>query len=276
MAEQQARTGAVWKRLLGGFLIGIAFLVPGTSGAALAATLGYFEPAIAALSRLLKTPKQSIAYLLPLAAGGIVGAAVVAIALVRVLDVAESQAISFFMGMVAGSLPMMWRASHQGRVRPWQVLLMVAGFAVTMGLLYMEITAADPAHVAEVTLPIALGSGAILGAGAVVPGISGSFFVIYLGWYRPLIHAMLALNIPVIAMTALGFIAACLLLVKGADWLFQNRREGTYCVILGFVTGSLILVAPNDFLGSLWWLNLLLAAAGLVAGLALSRLEKVE
>lgn len=261
--------------LLGGFLIGIAFLVPGTSGAALAATLGFFEPAIAALSNLRREAKAGFRYLVPLAIGGAAGAFLAAVVLSRVLDIAATQAVSLFMGMLAGSLPKLYRQAHDGMPPPRYAALMAAGLGVTFVLFALEQNMPAQAAI-TITLPIALAAGAIFGAGAVVPGISGSFFLIYLGWYSPLIHEIVRFNIPVIAMTAVGLVAVALVLVKGAHWLFRNRRRATLSVIVGFVTGSLLLVLPADFFGSLWWLNLLLFAAGCAIGVALGRMEKVQ
>lgn len=276
MTDSQYMSKAMTRRVLGGFLIGIAFLVPGTSGAAFAATLGYFEPAISAVSGFLKDPKGNLRYLLPLAIGGGLGVIFASVILSRILDVAETQAISLFMGMLAGSLPKLWRDSRLGsrpKLKYW--LLILAGLAVTAVLFVMEATM-QSVFDKEITPMIAVLGGAIFGAGAVIPGVSGSFFLIYLGWYKPLINAFVALNIPVILCTAIGLIAVALGLVKVADWLFKRRRLATMSVIIGFVAGSLALVLPGDFLGSLWWLNILLAGLGLILGLALGRMEQVE
>lgn len=274
--KQTDDTKAMGRRLLGGFLIGIAFLVPGTSGAAFAATLGYFEPAIAAVSTFPKDPRGNFRYLLPIAVGGGLGVMFAAVILSKILDVAETQAISLFMGMLAGSVPKLWRDSRLGsrpKLKYW--LLIGAGLAVTAVLFVMEATMQTTLD-KEVTPLIALVGGGIFGAGAVVPGVSGSFFLIYLGWYKPLINAFVSLNIPVILMTALGLVGVALGLVKVAHWLFSKRRLATMSVIIGFVVGSLALVFPGDFFGSLWWVNVLLTVVGVVAGLALGRLEKVE
>lgn len=265
----------VLRQILGGFLIGIAFLVPGISGGALAATLGFFEPAIAALSDMRKSPGASIRYLLPLLIGGAAGAFLAAVLLVRLLDTAETQAISFFMGMLAGTLPKLWRDGYTGKpaLREW--LLMLAGLLVTVGLFVLESTMQAGAAQA-ITLPIALASGAIFGAGAVLPGISGSFFMIYLGWYKPMMEAIVRFDIPVILMTALGFLLVLFLLVRVANYLFQRHRRPTYAVIIGFVAGSLALVLPSDFFGSLWWANTLLFFGGIAAGIAVGHLDKKD
>lgn len=276
MTQTQTGQKAFARRLLGGFLIGVAFLMPGISGGALAATLGYFEPAVEALSTIRQDTRGKIRYLLPLGIGGVVGAFLVAVALVQVLEAAETQAICFFMGMLAGTIPKLWRDAYR-RDKPGrrEGLFILAGLAVTAVLFVLQSTMRGAADRA-ITMPIALASGGIFGAGAVVPGISGSFFLIYLGWYKGLMEAIVTLNIPLILMMGLGFVLAILVLVKVAHWLFRNRRRPTMSVIIGFVAGSLALVWPADFFGPLWWANILLLLAGIGTGLALGRLEAVE
>lgn len=264
------------QRLLGGIVIGCAFLMPGISGGTMAATLGYFEPAIAAMSNIFKTPKKSIAYLLPLGIGLILGALLVAVVLVRVLAVAETQAICFFLGIVGGGLPSMWRDAHPGRLQAKHWALTACGLAVTSLLFLLESRTGGITRSSELTLATAVGTGAIFGMGSVLPGISGSFFVVYLGWYVPMLQAITSLNIPIIMAAAAGFLVVLLLLVKVVHWLFRQHRRDTYSVIIGFVIGSLALVFPRDFFGPLWWANILLLAIGCVCGVVLGRIKKSD
>lgn len=271
--QQAAKRKSVLQKLFNGFLVGIAFLVPGISGGALAATLGIFESAISALSNIRRHPMASIRFLLPIVIGGAVGAFFAGVVLVRLLTIAESQTVCLFLGMLAGTMPKLWRDAHQDFPGPRYWWLMLAGLAVTGVLFVLDRTAVASPQPQEVGLLIAALGGGIFGAGALIPGISGSFFLIYLGWYRPLIEAIIGLNIPITIVTVLGFAAVILLLVRVANHLFERHRRATMSVILGFVGGSLALVLPKDFFTNALFLNIQLIMAGFGIGLLLGMMD---
>ena len=51
--------------LLKGFIVGIAKIIPGVSGAMLAISLGIYEDSIKAINDFFKSPIKSILYLMP-------------------------------------------------------------------------------------------------------------------------------------------------------------------------------------------------------------------
>ena len=266
---------ATIRKVIVGALIGTAFLMPGFSGGTIAASLGYYEPVIASISGMGKHPRASLAYLLPLAMGCICGIALFAWLVLRLVTDAETQALSLFLGLVAGSVPALYKEANPGKFRPGNLLLMLIGTLATASLLFLKPAGGADAAVA-VTTPIAFWSGAILGAGTAIPGISSALFLIHLRWYKPVMGALVALNARIILITMGGFVALVLVFIKLMDWLFTRYRSQALCVILGFAIGSTALVYPADFFLSNRWLNILLALLGMGVGFALGRIPKVE
>ena len=266
---------ATIRKVLGGFLIGIAFLLPGVSGGALAVSLGYFESGIAAISNLRKAPRKSVTYLMPLLVGGLVGVGLSAFFVAHWMNTAETQAVSLFLGMVAGSIPSLYRDANPVKPDAKHVLLILLGAVVTLVMFFLE-PIGDGGTQQTVTVGMSLLAGVIYGIGAIIPGISSTFFLLYLGWYRPIINAMVSLNIGVLLPVGVMFAATTLAFIKAVDWLFKRYRRNMLNLIIGFAVGSLVLVYPNEFWGAGWWINALLTLLGLAAGILLGRIPKTE
>ncbi len=261
------------KRLTAGFLVGLACLLPGVSGGTLAASLGYYEPAVAAISGFLRARRQSFLYLLPLGLGGCAGVLVSALLLSRWMESAQTQVVCVFLGMVGGSLPSLWKSAHPDTPRPRHCLLSLLGIGVTLLLFLLERGAVEKAALPMGPLQAVL-AGVIVAAGTVVPGVSGSFVLLYLGWYTPLMRALASMELRLVAPVCVGFGLAALLLFRAMDGLFRRWRRETLSVVLGFVVSSMALVFPGDFFGPRWPVNLALTAAGVAVGYAMGRMEK--
>ena len=99
----------------------------------------------------------------------------------------------------------------------------------------------------EITGPFALMMIAYLFIAAVamiLPGLSGSMVLLMLGVYPLALGAVKDLNIPVILILCVG---AGLGLVIGSriiKILLNKFHQGTYCVILGLVIGSVYAIFP--------------------------------
>ena len=74
---------AILSNFLKSIAVGAGAIAPGLSGGTLAIILGLYEKIIAAISNLTRRPVDSIRFLIPVGAGGLVG--VVAFSTVQVL-----------------------------------------------------------------------------------------------------------------------------------------------------------------------------------------------
>lgn len=272
--EQSAGKG-LYRKIFSGFLLGVTSLLPGVSGGALAASLGYFEPVIRAISGFFRDARKSIAYLWPLAIGGIIGFALAALLLSQLINTAETQFVCLFLGMVAGSLPSVFRMANKERPKALQWLLMGVGFlcSILFGLLDSNIEAVRTAPMGYLQAVLA---GGVLGIGVILPGLSSSFILIYLGWYKPVMNALVTFDLVMLLAVGVGMVAAFALLVKAVDWLFSHYRRAALCVVVGLVAGSLVLVFPDRFFDRLWYVNVALVCVGVAAGFFLGKMESPD
>ena len=113
----------------------------------------------------------------------------------------------------------------------------------------------------------------MIGLGVVVPGMSPSNFLIYLGLYQPMASGIRNLDLGVIVPLALGLILCVLLLARIISWLFKKFYTVMYHLILGIVVGSTIVIIPEGVRG---WTIAVCAVLFIVGALVSYGLAKLD
>jgi putative membrane protein len=263
--------------LIQGLFIGSGGILPGISGAALAVVFGYYQ----AITELVAHPKRNAREFITrhwgLAVGIVLGFVVTTLLLDKIFSEHERAVIYLFWGFIAGTLPTIWRDARKSGAGLKEAI----AFAVTAGIM---VAFAVMGHGSGETLARAgtdaasgggdlarlpgvwVLAGAIVGAGSLLPGVSASVILVYLGIYGPMLDAASSLSVPILAEIGVGALAALALLSRGIGALYRRLPGVMAALVLGFTLGSLILVFPGipaaDALTS--------AFVPLLAGLALS------
>lgn len=259
--------------LLVGMVIGIGGVLPGVSGGVMAVSLGLYEPMIDALASFFKTPKRSFLFLLPVGLGAALGFFLGAVVLNRLMERWYTQVLWLFLGLVAGGVPSFLKEANERGFKRRYLLATVLGAALASLMLLLKDGSAHVADAARLTPLMAVVSGAIVSVGTVIPGISTSFILMYLGWYKAMMDAFASFDATTILFLGLGAAGCIVLTVKTARWLFDRFHGWAYYAVLGFLLASAVLIFP----GFAWeWgqlVNLLLAAAGVLAAYKLGKLS---
>ena len=258
-------------RLVKGVLVGIGFIVPGLSGGVLAVILGIYEPLMRFLGNLREKFVRNVLFFLPVGVGGVIGV----VAFSAVVDYAFSNFaapfIWLFIGFIAGTFPSLVKTSGKRGRKPWHwVLLGVIAVGTFFLMRWME-------SVQNMTMAQSFGSwllsGALIGLGVVVPGMSPSNFLIYLDLYQPMAAGIKTLDLGVIIPLVLGLIACVLLFARLVSWLFDKSYAFMYHLILGIVIGSTLAIIPSGVSG---WTIALCAVLFLVGAACSYALAKVD
>ncbi len=117
-------------------------------------------------------------------------------------------------------------------------------------------------------------SGALTGLGLVVPGLSPSNFLIYLGLYQPMANGIKNLQFGVILPLMLGVILVILIFAKFVNWLFNKHYAFMYHLIIGVVIGSTAAIIPSGVSG--WGMIAVCALLFLLAAAASYALAKLD
>ena len=235
---------------LKGMAMGAADVVPGVSGGTIAFISGIYEELIDSINKVnlksLKLLKDeglkafwkevNANFLLALLIG--IGISVVSFAkLIRHL--LENHPIliwSFFFGLVLASI--IYVAKKISRWYAGTVFMLLAGC-----LIAYFITTLSPQE-AVVTYPFVFLSGALAICAMILPGISGSFILLLLGMYKPVLDAIHFKDFGLIAVLMAGAVVGLLSFSRLLKWLFDHYENLTLAVLTGFIIGSLNKIWP--------------------------------
>src|SRR5690606_35067103 len=87
-------------------------------------------------------------------------------------------------------------------------------------------------------------AGALAICDMILPGISGSFILVLLGAYKPVLDAIHSRNFQLLAIVAIGAVIGLLSFSKVLRWLFDHHKNFTLAVLTGFILGSLNKIWP--------------------------------
>ena len=261
-------------RMAVGVVIGIGGILPGVSGGVMAVSLGLYVPMIQALANFFKTPKKSFHFLLPVGIGAVAGFLLGAVVLKNAMDRWYEQVLWLFLGLVAGGLPGFIREANEGGFNRRYLIATAFGAALAAILLILDNDSQSAVELESLTPWQALASGAVVSAGTVFPGLSTSFILMYLGWYKPMMDAFAGLQAVTVICVGIGAAACFCATVRAARWIFDRFHGYAYYAVLGFLVVSAALIFPGLSQG--WLLSavdILLAACGAAGAYLMERIN---
>ena len=274
--QKQSVTTPAWIdwviRLVKGILVGVGAIVPGLSGGVLAVVLGIYEPLLRFLADVRHRFKENVLYFLPVGIGGVLGV----FAFAAVVDYAftnyAAPVIWLFIGFISGTFPSLLKTSAKEGRKAWHWLLLV-GMAVGTFFFMRWLASAGEISVTPNT-GIWLLSGLLVGLGLVVPGMSPSNFLIYLGLYQPMASGIRQLDFGVIIPLVIGLAVCIFAVARLVSWLFRKAYALMYHLILGIVVGSTAAIIPAGVSGWTIAVCALLFVVGAAASFGLSKLDE--
>ncbi len=246
--------------LLRGFVMGAADVVPGVSGGTVALVFAIYNRLIEAvrtgsqaLGRFLKfdlrgglESLRSVewSFFLPLVVG-------IGVAVVIMSGVIESaltnhpvEMAGLFLGLVGGSVVVAWQLLERrdaGRL----VVLFAVG-ALTWVVLGLREGTSD-SSVTQVSDPATwtyFAAGAVAICAMILPGISGSFILVMLGMYGPVLAAVNERNLLPVALVALGCVVGLSLFSQVLHWALARHYDSVMAAMIGLMLGSLRVLWP--------------------------------
>lgn len=273
--------------LLCGGLIGLAELVPGVSGGTVALVVGIYERAIYNGNALLRTARFAItdrskvkkaashvewAFLAAVAVGMIGTVLMLSSVMHNFVENHTETARGLFLGMVAISIlvPLKMISSAEFQKHKGAAVALFIGFAVLtfFGTGFTSAEKPDP------SLIVVFFAAAFAVCALVLPGISGSFLLLALGLYAPIMKAVSDRDLTVMAVFVLGALTGVAMFIKILDYLMSHHRTLTLASMAGLMLGSLRalwpwqdananLQSPGDNLG---WIICMVALGAAIVG----------
>ena len=261
-------------RFVKGLFIGSGFILPGVSGGALAAVFGIYERIISFLAHITKDFKKNVIFFIPVGLGGVVGVFLLSFVVSFFLGTYEVQILWFFVGCILGTIPALWKQAGKKGRKNKHINILVVSFFLSLAFLLFGEQMLSGGQVPQNIFTWAI-AGALIGLGVIVPGLSPSNFLVYMGMYKDMADGVKDLDLAVILPIFVGAAACVLLLSKLMDYVFSRAYAGLFHAILGIVFASTIIIVPRNFnylsLGVI--VCILMCIAGAALGYWMSALE---
>lgn len=228
-------------RFLKGAAIGMDFVLPGVSGAALAVVFGLYERIVEFVANITKNFIKNILFFLPVGLGGLLGIYIISHPMSFLLKNYQTPVLWFFVGAILGTMPELWQRSGEKGRKPLHIGVLIATFI--LGTLFLLFSGSWVLGHIQLNPVTAFCTGALVALVILIPGFSSSNFLVLFGLYEQMINSFKSLNISVLIPFALGILIFVLPFSKGIEFLIKKVFTGFFHFIVGIVLASAVLVA---------------------------------
>lgn len=238
--------------ILKGMIIGVANIIPGVSGGTLMIILGLYEEVINTISHFFQNFKKNLKFVVPIAIGMLLSILLLSKLISLCLDKYPFPTTLFFIGLILGGLPLLWNRSKaaKGKWSNWLVFGITFAIVITFAFLKSGDYVVSFEHLGLLGYIELFIIGMVSAATMVIPGISGSFVLMLLGFYEPIVNtikdltnfSLLGHNLLILIPFGLGIIVGIVLIVKLIEYLLNRYPIKTYYGVLGFVLASLVAI----------------------------------
>lgn len=233
-----------------GFVIGIANIIPGVSGGTLAITLGIYERLIKAISHFFTNLKENIKFLVPIAVGAVLSLLILSNVIGYALDHYPIPTTLLFVGLIFGGVPLLYRHVKTEKKSGSNLLIFFITFAIVTIFAFLKEGnfSVDLSNLNLFGYILLFIVGMVAAATMVIPGISGSFMLMLLGYYQPIINTIrnltrfddLTKSFMILIPFGIGVLVGIVLIAKLIEFLLEKYEVKTYFGILGFVLASVL------------------------------------
>ena len=233
-----------------GFVLGIANIIPGVSGGTLAITLGIYEQLINTVSHLFTNLKKNLEFIIPVGIGAVISILAMSKIINYSLNNFPIPTTLFFIGLIVGGVPLIYRNVKNKEKKGSYIISFLATFALVMILAFAKtgnnVVSLSNLNIGMIGIIFLVGM--IAAATMVIPGISGSFVLMLLGFYKPILNtisnitnfSLLTHNLTILIPFGIGVLVGIILIAKLIEYLLNKYETLTYYAILGFIISSII------------------------------------
>lgn len=280
-----------------GLFIGLAIIVPGVSGSAVAIIFRLYEKLLYAFGNIIKQFKKCIRFLVPILIGAVIGLIVGFLGVQALINIIPFAIVALFAGLMLGAFPAVTDQIKGEKITVPRAALFLIGLAVPIAFSAISCNIATGDAVLENAqwyhYILFLVLGYVVAITQLVPGLSATAILMMFGYFTPLVNSISITYwgtnpsvFIIYACLAVGFIAGLLTVSKGMSKLLEKRRAPTFFTVAGMSLGSIITMFYNtDMLGVysgwgvgfMWWelvLGIVLFIGGVAAAYFFVRYER--
>jgi len=239
--------------VVAGFAMGVAEVMPGFSGGTVALVSGIYERLVAVIRQAVRVGSLTVRgridvalrslavmdwlFVTALGIGMVTALLTIASPLRDLIEDRPLEVSSVFLGLVLGAAAV--AARRLRKPSGWHALLgLIAAGLAFVGLGTSVGTIADP------SLFVIMVGGAIAVSAWILPGISGSFLLLVLGLYTPVLDALADRDLVVLGVFIIGCVIGLSGFSTALNWLLTRYHDLVLAVLIGFMAGSARVLWP--------------------------------
>ena len=271
--------------VLKGIAIGIANVIPGFSGGTMAVMVKIYDLFVYAFANFFNDFKNVIKKCWSLFVGIILGILIALVTIVKLLEVIPFITVMFFVGLIIGSIPTIYKKAKQGKLKIADIIGFIIAIVVIVGLPLL------PQNDVQVSYNIGLYIilfvlGIICSSAMVIPGVSGSLVLMAFGYYsfvmitiKDLLKNLFNFSLDnywnmfiSIACFALGCLIGIVFISKLITKLTKMYPKTVFFTILGLLVASpfsIIYATCNEYTISFDFWTIFFSIISFILGLGL-------
>ena len=226
-----------------GFIVGLGAILPGVSGGTLCYAFGIYDQILEVLSSPFKGIRKHWKMLIFVGIGGVLGFVGFAGITEQLLKWNEALVLCVFVGLIAGTVPELWRDAGKEKRDKFSILSLIVSFVAISVVFYLF------KNVLQLTIaPTFIGwliCGLLWGLSFIVPGFSSSTLLLFFGIYEQMSHGISHLDFSVLIPLGCAMLATLLLFSKLMKLVFDKYHSVASHCVMGFVIATTMMILPS-------------------------------
>ncbi len=214
-----------------GIVVGMGGVAPGLSGSVLLVVFGLYQKTIDAIGTLFRKFKKNFLFLFPLFLGVGIGVLLFGKIADYFIEHFEMQTRYLFLGLVAGTTPLLYRQVKQNGFSKKYYFHIV--LAAVLGFSFFALTKGLFPRITEPNLLQSVMMGVIYGLAFIVPGLDSAATLSSFGLYEAWLSALADIDLGVLLPAAVGLGLGALVISFGMSKLLKHFYTATFSVIFG-------------------------------------------
>ncbi len=239
-----------------GLFIGLAVIVPGVSGSAVAIIFKMYEKLLYAIGNVFKKFKKCVKFLFPILIGVVAGFVFGFFGVRSLLNIIPFIIICLFAGLMFGAYPAVTDQIKGTKPKAKYILLFIIGLIIPILIscvsVFSNVSQHSLTNLKFYHYILFLIIGFLVAITQLVPGLSATALLMSFGYFTPLMNSVSITNFkenPSIFLVYLclivGFVIGLIVVSKGMNKLLNRYKIPAFYCIAGLSLGSIVTMFFN-------------------------------
>lgn len=239
-----------------GFFIGLAIIVPGVSGSAVAIIFRLYEKLLFALGNIFKKFKKCFLFLLPILVGGIIGFIGGFFGVRKLIDILPFAIVALFGGLMLGAYPAVTDQIKGEKITAPRTLLFVIGLLIPIAASLVSVfvyggeKSLDNLSVWHYLLFLLLGY--LVSITQIVPGLSATALLMIFGYFKSIMDSVSLTYwksnpqvFIVYVCLVVGFVVGLVTVSKLMSNVLERHKTPSFFCVCGLSLGAAVTMFFN-------------------------------